>query len=66
MICKVDIKKIITCSIEHCLENLSFCLNTACQSELFIAELVKNSKKKKCVAYPQEDFLFIKLITSLE
>jgi hypothetical protein len=22
--------------------------------------------KKKCVAYPQEDFLFIKLITSLE
>jgi hypothetical protein len=23
-------------------------------------------KKKKCVAYPQENFLFIKLITSLE
>jgi hypothetical protein len=26
----------------------------------------KYQKKKKCVAYPQEDFLFIKLITSLE
>jgi hypothetical protein len=29
------------------------------------AHQISIANKKKCVAYPQEDFLFIKLITSL-